>query len=440
MATKLVSLDLPAFHAGQEKVYAERSKINIVCCGRRWGKTVMAIIALTKPGGILDGQPCAWFAPKNKYAAKVWREVIELLKPIIVSKNQTERVITFLGGGELEFWTLEDKDAGKSRKYARIMVDEAALVKDLQYSVEQSMQPTLVDLDGDMWLMSTPQGYDYFHTMHERGDKALLITPEGQPNKPDEYPAYKSWQMPTASNPTIPNLRSYLKRIEKDVPPLVFAQEYLAQFVDFGGTLIEKKWIRYGVPNPKDVVSTSIGVDLAISIKEDACYTAFVVMQNDKDGNIYIMATLKQRLKFHEIIEELTLMSNKWKPGVINIEEVQFQAAVVQEMLRKTKLNVRGVRPEKNKDKLVRFLPLQPRYKNGLIWHNPDLDRYVERDILAFPNGADLDIPDAMVYAFLGLRNIVDSASNSVGKLETAGLSKHQQHKNAGTWGGVAEY
>ncbi len=439
MATKLIKLELPAYHANQQKIYDNRRAVNIVCCGRRWGKTVSALITLTKEGGILHGMPCAWFAPKNKYMAKVWREIIEIMKPVIVRTNATERVIEFVGGGELEFWTLEDPDAGKSRKYARAVVDEAALVKDLQYSWEQAIGPTLTDFQGDAWFLSTPQGYDFFYELWERGAKHLLEDPNNDP-----YPEYISWQMPTSSNPTIKGLGPYLARMERELPTLVYQQEYLAQFVDFGGTLIEKAWIRYGVPNPEEVVSTCIGVDLAISIKEDACYTAFVVLQNDIHGNIYLMDSLKEQLRFHEVITELTAMADKWKArGTnprINIEEVAYQTAVVQEMLRKTKLNVHGVRPEANKDKLIRFLPLQPRYKNGLIYHNPRLARYVERDILAFPNGADLDIPDAMVYAFKGLRNMVDDVVASTGRRDSSHDTRHAQHTNAGTWGGVSEY
>ena len=428
MAVKRIRLELPKMHPMQHKVFSQRRQFNVGCCGRRWGKTLIAVILLCQEGGILHGQPCAWFAPKSKYMAKVWREVINILRPVILRKNATERVIEFVGGGELEFWTLEDIDAGKSRHYSRVIIDEAELAKDLQYSWEQAISPTLTDLDGDAWFFSTPKGYTYFQGLFNKGKS----------DHPDDK-EWMSWQLPTSSNPTIPKLEHSLARAKRDLPTLVYQQEYLAQFVDFGGTLIEREWLRYGEPDPKMVCSTSIGVDLAISIKEDAAYTAFVVMQMTLDGKIYIRDCLKARLKFHEIIEELDLMAKRWNADIVNIEEVQFQSAVVQEMLRVTKHNIKGSRPEKNKDKLIRFLPLQPRYRNGLIYHSAELPRYFDRDVLGFPSAVDKDIPDAMVYAFDGLRPPKSEARYAQRRESSEHISA-TTNQTSGGWGTVSEY
>jgi predicted phage terminase large subunit-like protein len=223
------------------------------------------------------------------------------------------------------------------------------------------------------------------------------------------------------------------------IPDLVYQQEYLARFVDFGGTLIEREWIRYGEPEPSQVVSTAIGVDLAISIKEDACYTAFVVMQNTFDGKLWVRACLKERLKFHKIIEKLTAFGKKWNPDVINIEDVQFQAAVVQEMLRTTKMNIKGCTPEKGHDKLIRFLPLQPRYRAHLIHHSSSLPTFFQRDVLGFPSSGENDIPDAFVYAFRGLR-MPSRGAVSTGKRETSALVQTSVNSSGGGWGTVGEH
>ena len=414
-------------HPQQARMFREKKKYNVGCCGRRFGKTLMAQILLCQPGGVLHGMPCAWFAPKAKYMAKVWREVCENLAPVILRKNATERIIEFVGGGELEFWTLEDIDAGKSRKYSRVIIDEAELAKDLKYSWEQAISPTLLDLDGDAWFFSTPKGFTFFQELYERGQSSHV-----------DWNEWASWQIPTWENPTLHNVHEYLAKQKKLLPDLVYRQEYGAEFVDFGGTLIEREWIRYGVPNPAEVVSTTIGVDLAISIKEDACYTAFVVMQNTLDGKMWIRDCLKERLKFHQIIEKLTEMGEKWNPDVINIEQVQFQAAVVQEMLRTTKLNIKGCIPEKNNDKLIRFLPLQPRYRAHLIHHDSELPRFFERDILSFPSSGENDIPDAFVYAFRGLR-LPGQHAVSTGARESSQHINTQVSATGGGWGTVSE-
>jgi len=57
----------------------------------------------------------------------------------------------------LEFWSLDNPHAGRSRKYKRVVLDEAAFVKDLWEAWNNSIRPTLTDLIGDGWVMSTPR-------------------------------------------------------------------------------------------------------------------------------------------------------------------------------------------------------------------------------------------------------------------------------------------
>ena len=67
-------------------------------------------------------------------------------------------------GGLVEVWTLENEDAGRGRKYKRAIVDEAAMVAKLKSSWEESIRPTLTDMEGDAWFLSTPKGLNYFTT------------------------------------------------------------------------------------------------------------------------------------------------------------------------------------------------------------------------------------------------------------------------------------
>ena len=94
-------------------------------------------------------------------------------------------------------------------------------------------------------------------------------------------------------------------------------------------------------------------------------------------------------------------MAEKWNPAVIAIEQVQYQAAVVQELLRTTRLPVRGIRPDK--DKLTRFLPLVARYEQGLVRHAPGLPGWFEDELLSFPVGKHDDGVDALAYSFAAL-------------------------------------
>ncbi|MBK9276479.1 MAG: hypothetical protein IPM49_18345 [Flavobacteriales bacterium] len=58
---------------------------------------------------------------------EVWREATRLFTPIIA--RQTRRSGDWNStGGVLEFWSLDNPQAGRSRKYKLVIVDEAAFV------------------------------------------------------------------------------------------------------------------------------------------------------------------------------------------------------------------------------------------------------------------------------------------------------------------------
>ena len=104
----------------------ESRRFNSLACGRRFGKTTYRSNRLTEPA--LAGFPVGYFAPKYKYLAENWRTFKRVLKPIIRHKDETEKRIELITGGVLEFWSLQDPDPGRSRKYKRVAVDEAAMV------------------------------------------------------------------------------------------------------------------------------------------------------------------------------------------------------------------------------------------------------------------------------------------------------------------------
>lgn len=146
---------------------------------------------------------------------EVWREVNDVCYSIIKSKSETEKRIELFGGGVIDFWSLEDPNSIRGRKYKRIVIDEAAIARNLQEAWLKVIRATLTDLKGDAWFLSTPKGKNnYFHDLFENKEK---------------YSDWMSWQMPTISNPYIDEKEVEEARLQLD--PLTFAQEYLASFV-----------------------------------------------------------------------------------------------------------------------------------------------------------------------------------------------------------------
>lgn len=161
--------------------------------------------------GALNGYPVAYYAPTNAMLMEVWREMLSIIGPVIEKKSETQKRIQLYGGGVIDFWSLDDIDTSRGRKYKRALVDEAAKVKRLKEAWKKTIRPTLTDYKGDAFFLSTPRGKnnDFYEF--------------------SKYDGWGFWQMPTVSNPHIDPAEVEEARMQLD--PLSFAQEYLASFV-----------------------------------------------------------------------------------------------------------------------------------------------------------------------------------------------------------------
>lgn len=211
---------LPPLYPLQQRIKAEAARFNTICIGRRAGKTYLCTHLALETA--LQGQPVGWFVPDYKVAAEVWRDVSRALKPVATKLNATERRIEIENGGVLDVWTLENEDAGRGRKYKRVVVDEAAMASSLEVAWNQAIRPTLTDLQGDAWFPSTPKGLNYYYHLFQRGI---------DPTQTD----WRSWQLPSSVNPYLPAGEIEAARLE--LPELVFKQEYLAEFISSDGAV-----------------------------------------------------------------------------------------------------------------------------------------------------------------------------------------------------------
>ena len=382
MATKIV-IPPPSLHPGQRTLLAGDARFRVAACGRRFGKTRLACEWLTlMPGGAVDGNPVALFAPTYKLLLEVWDAIESTLAPITKKANRTEMRIALKTGGSMDFWTLEDADAGRGRRYARIVIDEAAHARRLKEAWERAIAPTLTDLKGEAWFISTPKGLNFFYDLFCRG-------------KDPAYPDWAAFQLPTSANPHMD--AGEVARARAELPELVFRQEYLAEFVTFGAGLVQPEML-LDAPAPPGL-PVVLGVDLAISERESADFTAIAAMSRDpKSGLVYLKEIERFRAGFAEVLNRIRAAAARHRPVLIAIEQVQFQAAVIQELARTTNLPVRGVRPDK--DKLTRFVPLLTRYEHHLVRHDPSgVPAWFREELLAFPEGQHDDGVDAATLA-----------------------------------------
>lgn len=215
-----IRLKLPKPHAGrvmggQARILSELRRFNVLDCGRRFGKTDLCEIVINEP--LLAGFPVGWFAPTYKILDEAWSEINRMYAPVIIGSNKTEKRIDFITGGTLEGWTLDKEGAARGRKYKRIVVDEAARVKNLVDIFNYDLRPTLLDYSGDAFFPSTPKGLnDFFRLWEQAGEGG----------------DWARWKMPTSENPFIS--LTEINEMRRTMPDRVAQQELDAEFLEDG--------------------------------------------------------------------------------------------------------------------------------------------------------------------------------------------------------------
>lgn len=228
------TVHLPTLHAGQVAAFREGYRFMALRCGRRWGKTNYGITRACD--GATKKWPIGFFAPDYKIIAETYQEVREILDPIVTRANSQEKVIRTKGGGRIDFWSLDNPRAGRSRKYKLAIIDEAAYTRPNMIDIwEQAIRPTLVDLRGSAIALSNTAGADPENFLHQ------ICT------QPGRY-GFRDFHAPSHANPFLP--REELADLERKSHPLVWRQEYLAEFVDWSGQAFfdEQKLLEFDSP------------------------------------------------------------------------------------------------------------------------------------------------------------------------------------------------
>jgi predicted phage terminase large subunit-like protein len=154
----------------------------------------------------------------------------------------------------------------------------------------------------------------------------------------------------------------------------------------------------------------AIGVDLAISEKDSADYTAIVaaeVVGNGKDARIYVLpGVINKRIGFKETAATIKTIvehySNKYLVKVF-IEDVGYQRAQVEE-LKSLGIDAEGCSPG-GLDKRSRLALLAPAMANGEILFSSKTERILIDQMIDFGVEKHDDCMDAFLTMARGVRS-----------------------------------
>lgn len=197
---------------------------------------------------------------------------------------------------------------------------------------------------------------------------------------------------------------SALKKIRKTLAPRDWAALYQQNPQVEEGAYFSKNMIRYYKSKPKYMDVYAAG-DLAISKKEHADYTVFIVAGVDEHENIYMLDSYKGRWNADEIIDVMFEIHRIYKPRRFGLEKGHISMTMDAPLQRRIKeaklfdLHVEPLPPGKA-DKELRARSIQGLMASGKVyWPEGALwvDDYLN-EMLRFPNGVKDDCVDAAAW------------------------------------------
>lgn len=312
------TVSIPRLHPQQREVLDKATRYNVLCNGRRWGKSTLALYLLMQV--VVKGGKVAWFNPNNNMLDDIWLFVTTRLEPLIKQRNSRNHRLVLKGGGIIDMWSFEAANNIRGRFYDLVIIDEAAKVPDLEYQWHTAIRATTVDLEADVWILSTPNGLNDFY-------KFYLLADTDEDWTSTTYDSY--------GNPHIPHKE--LDNIRRTTPAQFFAQEYLAQFVADGTGVfrfVSESATGYE-EGPQPDTQYVIGVDWG----SNHDFTVMVVMDIRVKRVVHVERSNKVDFSYQQ--EKLAKLVHLYKPTLVLAEENSIGIPILQE-LRKTTIPIQG--------------------------------------------------------------------------------------------------
>lgn len=197
-----------------------------------------------------------------------------------------------------------------------------------------------------------------------------------------------------------------------------YSREYLNYPIDEGVSFFKRvDFLSIRDEDRPLALNYYITADLAISDKEVADYSVFVIAGVDEHKTLHIKDVIRERLDGREIVDTLIHLQKIYSPLAVGIEEMQVSKAIGpflrEEMLRtNTFLSLYMLR-HGGKDKLTRARSIQARMRAKGVRFAKDGDWYptFEDECLTFPRGKHDDQVDAFAYLGMMLDLVLEALS-----------------------------
>lgn len=214
----------------QRIVAEDRHRFRVMCSGRRFGKTTLAVEEI-KGRAIYTQANIAYCATTYSQARDIaWEMLKKELRGATSSVNESrlEIKVRNIKGGEsmvtLRGW--ESIETLRGQSFDMLILDEVSSMRNFWTSWQEVIRPTLTDRKGEAMFISTPSGFNHFYELFN-----MELTDND----------YKSFHFTSYDNPHLS--KEEIDKARAEITETRFAQEYLADFKKVEG-LVYKEFDR----------------------------------------------------------------------------------------------------------------------------------------------------------------------------------------------------
>ena len=299
-------------HAGQLTVHNSDARFKVLSAGRRWGKTRLGVNECIDAAS--KGGRAWWVSPTYKTSEVGWRPLRQIARKIPGAEVRLgDRQVNFPGGGFVAVRSADNPDSLRGEGLDFVVMDECAFMAREAWT--EAIRPALSDRIGKALFISTPKGRNQFWELYQKG----INGEEG----------WQSWTFPTISNPFIQ--ASEIEAAKRDLPEMIFRQEYLAEFIDdSGGVFRRVQEAAVLEPQEPDANKQYVaGVDVASSID----FTVVSIMDVKSKELVYLDRF--NRVDYNVLENRLEALYRRWHLDSMKIEANSIGQPVIDHLYAK---------------------------------------------------------------------------------------------------------
>jgi len=259
-------------------------RFRVAVCGRRFGKTHLAIRELAKYASKPDQR--VWYvAPTYRMAKQiVWKKLKKKLLGInwVKKVNEQDLTLELVNGSEISLRGADNYDSLRGVGLNFIVLDEAADIdSEAWYEV---LRPTLADTGGHALFLGTPKGMNWFKDIYDYHSTRTN---------------WMSFQFTTVDGGNVP--QDEVEQARQDLDARTFSQEFLATFENFSGIIA----YAFGQHNIKPADEINPNEQLILGTDFNVNPMSCTVMRRTKDGLHCIDEIVLYSSNTNELIDEI---------------------------------------------------------------------------------------------------------------------------------------